>query len=239
MEASLALGLLVALVGGLVRGTTGFGAAMVMTPALSLVIGPRAAVPITLLLETFAALPMLPAAARIAHWRVLAPISVAALLTVPLGVWLLAGASAPVLRTAIALTVIVFSLALLSGRRYQGAPRLTTSLALGGLSGTMLGATSIGAPPIILYLLSGPDPAAVTRASLTLYVVLISAAGLVVLGFGGLLDAVTLRYAGWLAVPFAVGVIIGSRLFSRLSDLRFRQFTMVFMLLVAVGVLIS
>lgn len=238
METDLAIGLLIALVGGLVRGTTGFGAAMVMTPALSLVIGPRAAVPVTLLLETFAALPMLPAAARIARWRVLAPISAAALLTVPLGVWLLAGASPTRLRTAIALTVIVFSLALLSGRRYHGAPRLTTSLALGALSGTMLGATSIGAPPIILYLLSGPDPAAVTRASLTLYVVLISAAGLVVLGFGGLLDAVTLRYAGWLAVPFAAGVIIGSRLFSRLSDLRFRQFTMVFMLLVAVGVLI-
>lgn len=239
METSLALGLLIALVGGLVRGTTGFGAAMVMTPALSLVIGPRAAVPVTLLLETFAALPMLPAAARIARWRVLAPISAAALLTVPLGVWLLADVSPNRLRMLIALTVIVFSLALLSGRRYHGAPRRATSLALGALSGTMLGATSIGAPPIILYLLSGPDPAAVTRASLTLYVVLISAAGLAVLAFGGLLDAVTLRYAGWLALPFAGGVIIGSRLFSRLSDLRFRQFTMVFMLLVAVGVLIS
>jgi uncharacterized membrane protein YfcA len=143
-----------------------------------------------------------------------------------------------VLRTAIALTVIVFSLALLSGRRYQGAPRLGTSLGLGALSGAMLGATSIGAPPIILYLLSGPDPAAVTRATLTLYVVLISAAGLVVLGTGGLLDTGTLRYAGWLALPFAAGVIIGSKLFSHLSDLRFRQYTIVFMLLVAVGVLI-
>lgn len=239
MDTTLAIGLLIALVGGLVRGTTGFGAAMVMTPALALLIGPRAAVPVTLLLETFAALPMLPAAARIARWRLLAPISAAALLTVPLGGWLLAGASPHVLRRAIALTVIVFSLALLSGRRYQGAPRLSTSLGLGALSGIMLGATSIGGPPIIIYLLSGPDPAAVIRASLTLYVVLISAAGLTVLGAGGLLDAYTLRYAGWLALPFAGGVIIGSRLFSRLLDLQFRRFTMAFMLVVAVGVLLS
>jgi uncharacterized membrane protein YfcA len=114
---------------------------------------------------------------------------------------------------------------------------LPTSIGLGALSGTMLGATSIGAPPVILYLLSGPDPAAVTRASLTLYVVLISGAGLAVLGYGGLVDAATLRYAGWLALPFMAGVIMGAKLFSRFSDQRFRQFTMVFMLLVAVGVL--
>ena len=239
MDQTLTLGLLIALIGGLVRGTTGFGAAMVMTPVLALLIGPKAAVPVTLLLETFAALPMLPSAARIARWRVIGPISAAALLTVPLGGWLLAGSDPKVLRMLIAVTVIVFSLALLSGRRYQGAPRTGTSLGLGALSGAMLGATSIGAPPVILYLLSGPDPAAVTRANLTLYVVVISAAGLVMLTASGLMDGGTLRFAGWLALPFLGGVIIGSRLFSRFSDLRFRQFTMVFMLLVAVGVLLA
>ncbi|MEP7057132.1 MAG: sulfite exporter TauE/SafE family protein [Caldimonas sp.] len=239
MDDTLALGLLIALVGGLVRGTTGFGAAMVMTPALSLLIGPKTAVPVTLLLETFAALPMLPAAARIARWRVIAPISVAAFATVPLGGWLLAGADPKLLRYLIATTVIVFSLALLSGRRYRGAQRTGTSIGLGALSGAMLGATSIGAPPVILYLLSGPDAATTTRANLTLYVVAISAAGLVMLAVSGLMGAPTLRDAGWLALPFAAGVVAGSRLFARFSDLRFRQLTMVFMLLVAIGVLLA
>lgn len=239
MDATFALGLLIALVGGLVRGTTGFGAAMVTTPALALLIGAKTAVPVTLLLETFAAIPMLPAAARIARWRVIAPISAAALLTVPVGGWLLAGADPEPLRMMIAITVIVFSLALLSGRRYHGTPRTGTSVALGALSGAMLGATSIGAPPVILYLLSGPDPAAVTRANLTLYVVVISAAGLVMLTASGLMQADTLRFAAWLALPFIAGVVVGSRLFARFSDQRFRQFTMVFMLLVALGVLFA
>lgn len=239
MDQTLLIGLLIALVGGLVRGTTGFGAAMVMTPALALLIGPKSAVPVTLLLETFAALPMLPAAGRIARWRVIAPISIAAFVTVPVGGWLLAGADPKHLRTLIAVTVIVFSLALLSGRRYQGQPRTGTSVALGALSGAMLGATSIGAPPVILYLLSGPDPASVTRANLTLYVVAISGAGLVMLAASGLLDGAALRFAAWLSVPFIGGVIVGSKLFSRFTDLRFKQFTMVFMLLVAVGVLLA
>jgi uncharacterized membrane protein YfcA len=210
-----------------------------MTPALSLLIGAKTAVPVALLLETFAALPMLPAAARLARWRVMAPISGAALCTVPIGGWLLAGAEPKALRMAIAITVIVFSLALLSGRRYHGAPRTRTSLSLGALSGAMLGATSIGAPPVILYLLSGPDPAAVTRANLTLYVVVISAAGLVMLTVSGVIHAETLRFAGWLTIPFVSGVMLGSKLFARFSDARFRQFTMVFMLLVALGVLFA
>ena len=42
-----------------------------------------------------------------------------------------------------------------------------------------------------------------------------------------------------IAIPFAGGVITGSKLFSRFSDLRFRQFTMTLMLLVAIGVLLA
>lgn len=231
--------ILVGLLGGLVRGTTGFGAAMVMTPMLALLLGPQTAVGVSLLLESFAAAPMLPAAFAIARWRLIGPIALAACVTVPAGGYLLSVASAPTLRRLIALTVIVFSLALLADRRYQGQQRLHTSLALGALSGAMLGATSMGAPPVILYLLSGPDPVAVTRANLTLYIVVISMAGLVMLAASGILDGRTLGIAAWLTPGFLGGVLIGSRLFARLSDARFRRLTICFMLLVALGVLFA
>lgn len=236
MDTTLAWTLAIATVGGLVRGTTGFGAAMVMTPALALLLGPKVAVPVTLLLETFAAAPMLPAAAALARWRVIAPICAAAAVTIPIGGLLLAEASPLMLRRLIAITVIVFSVALLSGRRYEGQQRLPTAMSLGALSGAMLGATSIGAPPVILYLLSGPDPVAVTRANLMLYVVFISAAGLLMLATKSLLTISTVQTALWLSLPFIAGVKIGSKLFSRFSDQRFRQTTMVFMFAVSVGV---
>jgi uncharacterized membrane protein YfcA len=239
MDATLATAIAIGLLGGLVRGTTGFGAAMVMTPALALLLGPTVAVPVTLMLEAFAAAPMLPAAWEIARLRVIAPISAAALVTVPFGSYALHAAKPETLRTAIAVTVIVFSLALLSGRRYHGQPRLSTSLALGALSGAMLGATSIGAPPVILYLLSGPESAAVTRANLTLYVVAISVVGLVMLAATGLIRGSTLQTTAYLAPGFVIGVVMGSRLFARFSDQRFRHLTIVFMLLVAVWVLMA
>ncbi len=239
MDRTLAFALAIALVGGLVRGTTGFGAAMVMTPSLALLMEPRVAVPVALLLETFAAATMLPAAAKLARWRVIAPIGVAAICTVPLGALLLKGVEAATLRRLIALTVVVFSIALLFGKRFRGEHRFRTSIGLGALSGTMLGATSIGGPPVILYLLSGPDPAAVTRANLTLYIVVVSAAGLIMLGVAGLLNAFALQTAAALTIPFVVGIVTGSWLFSRFSDQRFRQLTVVFMFLVSLVVLFA
>lgn len=239
MDRVFVISMLIALVGGLVRGTTGFGAAMVMTPPLALLLDARTAVPVTLLLETFAAAPMLPAALALARWRVIAPIGAAALLAIPAGGLLLSVASAPTLRRLIAATVVLFSLALLSGRTYHGPRRLVTSLGLGLLSGAMLGATSIGGPPVILYLLSGPDPVAVTRANLTLYIVLISGAGLAMLAVTGLITSDTFRHAGLLAIPFAAGVIVGSRLFSRFSDQRFRQLTIGLMFGVSLFVLLA
>lgn len=239
MDKVLAWSLLIALVGGLVRGTTGFGAAMVMTPALALLIGARTAVPLSLLLETFAAAPMIPAAVALARWKVIAPICATAVLAVPAGGLLLALASPLTLRRLIAGTVILFSLALLSGLRHQGGRQLPWSLGLGALSGTMLGATSIGAPPVILYLMSGPDPVAITRANLTLYVAVISGAGLVMLGLSGLLSLATLERAGLMAIPFAIGIVTGSNLFARFSDRRFRQMTIVLMFLVSLVVLLA
>ena len=239
MENVLAWGLVIAFAGGLIRGTTGFGASMVMTPPLALLFGPKVAVPVALLLETFAAAPMLPAALAVARWRTIAPIGAAAVIAVPVGGYFLIASDPLILRKLIALTVIVFSLALLSGRRYQGVQRLPTSLALGALSGTMLGATSVGAPPVILYLLSGPDPVAVTRANLTLYVIVISAAGLIMLSVSGLMTASTFQTAALLALPFATGVLAGSRLFAKFSEQRYRQFAMAFMFLVSLGVLFA
>ncbi len=226
-------------VAGLIRGITGFGGAMVMAPPMALLLGPKVAVPVTLLLETFAAAPMLPAAYRQARWGVLLPISIAAVLCVPIGSWFLHHVDPQIIRKAIAGIVIVFALMLLSGMRYHGKQRLTTALGLGSVSGTLLGATSIGAPPVILYLLSGPDPVAVSRANLCLYVVVISFAGLVSLAAHGALGGDVPGVALLMAPLFIGGVIMGSRLFSRFSDQRFRQFTMLLMLCVSVGVFLA
>ena len=237
LSATMAGAMAIAGIGGVVRGATGFGGAMVMTPTLSLLLGPIPAVISALLLETFAAFSMLPAAARKAHWRTILPICALACLTAPLGAWLLTTVDPLLMRRAIAATVLVFSLVLLTGIRYRGPQRIGTSLALGATSGVLVGATSVGAPPVILYLLASSDPADVTRANLTLFVTIISLAALTAMAWRSMLDGATGLTALILSPLYFGGVWLGSHLFGRLDAAAMRRWTLIFLVVVSAIVL--
>jgi uncharacterized membrane protein YfcA len=235
----LALAVLVGAVAGVIRGITGFGGAMVMSPPLALLLGPLITVPVVLLLESVAAAPMLVQLRHLVRWRVIGPIIAMACVTVPLGTYVLVSADPLVMRRVIAAVVIVFSLLLLRGWRFAGKHRLATGLGLGAVSGTMVGATSMGGPPVILYLLAGPDPIDTTRANLTYFVGAISLAGVAALTLNGVLGAQGLLLALLLAPGYYLGMVAGIRLFSRFNDTRFRRFTLFFMMAVAAGILLA
>jgi uncharacterized membrane protein YfcA len=220
---------------GLVRGTTGFGGAMLMTPILSGLIGPVPAVVTALILETGAALVMFPDAIPKARWRTLSFLIVPAVVTVPVGGYVLLTVDPTIARKMIAGVVIVFSIMLLLGLRYTGSPRPATSVALGSLVGALLGATSVGAPPVILYLLSGPDSSAVTRANLTVFVTAISIIGIVMLAAAGAITRPVGFSAAALLIPFLVSTWLGGKLFARLTDQGVRRFALVLMLCVGIA----
>ena len=236
---TLVAALAIAAAAGAVRGITGFGGAMVMTPPLALLLGPAVAVPIALLLESVAAAPMVVQTRRLVGWRVIGPILATACVTIPLGGYVLATADPVALRRAIAAVVIAFSLLLLIGWRYAGRPRPATSIGLGALSGVMLGATSMGGPPVILYLLSGPDAIETTRANLTLFVGASSLAGIVALWAGGILGWQAATTGVLLAPGYYGGLVAGARLFARFDDIRFRRFTLMLLIAVSTGILLA
>jgi uncharacterized membrane protein YfcA len=223
---------------GFVRGITGFGGAMLMAPPLSLLIGAVPTVVTALTLETAAALVMFPDALPKINKRVLLYLTLPACLTVPLGGYLLVTLDPLIARKAIAAVVAVFSLLLLAGLRYSGSHRPATSLILGGVVGVLLGATSVGAPPVILYLLSGPDPQAVTRANLTVFVTSISVIGLVMLAAAGALTVPLATSAALLCIPFVTATWLGAKLFARMTDLGVRRLALGFMLTISLAVLV-
>ena len=212
---------------------------MIMAPPLALLLGPKVSVPVVLLLEGLAGVPQVLQTRKLVRWRVMGPILAATCVTVPLGGYLLLTTDALTLRRATALIVIVFSLLLLWGWRYAGAQRTGTGVGLGALAGAMLGATSIGGPPVILYLLAGPDRIDTTRANLTLFTAIGSLAGISMLLASGVLDF----HAAWtgllLAPAYYGGLVVGTRLFSRFNDARFRQLTLLLIIAVSAGILLA
>ena len=234
-----ALAAFIAALAGVVRVITGFGGAMVMSPPLALLLGPVLAVPVIMLLESLIAAPMLVTTRRLVRFKVVGPIILMACVTVPLGTYVLLHVDPIVMRRVIAAVVIVFSLMLLRGWRYTGKQRLSTSIGLGGLSGAMVGATGMGGPPVILYLLAGPDPIETTRANLTYYVGSIALASFVSLWVGGAVGTEVLWLTLLMAPGYYIGMFIGSRVFARFNDARLRQFTLFFMMAVAAFILLT
>lgn len=207
---------------GVFRGITGFGGAMVMGPPLALLLGPAPMVAVVLLLEGIVALTLVPHAWRQARPRLVLPLCAAAWVTAPFGAWMLSRLDPALAKRATAVLVLAFCALLATGYRYHGRQRLPTSLALGGIAGALVGATGVGAPPVIVYLLAGPDDAAVTRANLIVFVTAISLAGFVGVAVTGLLTASALAYAALAALPFFAGMRGGMLLFPRFGERRFR-----------------
>ena len=219
---------------GFIRGVTGFGGSMLMAPPLSLLIGAVPTVVTALMLEAAAALVMFPDALPIINKRVLFYLILPACFTVPIGGYLLVTLDPLLARRTISAVVAVFSLILLGGLRYSGPHRPATSLVLGSIVGVLLGATSVGAPPVILYLLSGPDPQAVTRANLTVFVTAISVIGLVMLLVAGAFTTQLTISAFLLCIPYLAATWLGGTLFARMSDLGVRRLALGFMFAMSV-----
>lgn len=214
---------------GCVRGVTGFGGAMFMAPPLSLLVSPVLAVIYALALESVAAIMMLPAIWRHLDFRTLRLLGLPAIVSVPLGSVLLVSLDAGLIGTLLAVTVMLFSVLLLFGFRYSGKPRPITATMVGGVSGLLFGATSMGGPPVILYLLSGPSAHRVTRANLVAYISFASALALVVPWQSGRIPVPIAVDVAVAVLPYVAGITLGTRAFALIDERMFRRVTLVFM----------
>ncbi len=213
-------------VAGVMRGYSGFGTAVILAPVYSLLWGPRAGVPVMLLMELLVSVQLLPGAIKDADRRVVLPLGGAAAIATPFGAWILLTADGEALRRFIGGFVLVFGLLLMSGWRYHGSRPLPLNIAVGTLAGLLKGSTGMSGPPVILYLLAGLEEAKRHRANLILFFATIAIVSVIPPLVGGLIDlAVLLRLAVLLPV-MAVSVPVGTRLFRVVPDRLYRPFAM-------------
>ena len=231
----LAVGLGAALLAGLVRGFSGFGSAMILTPALSALYGPAAAVPLGMALEMFVTVPLLPGAVGLVEWRRIGALSLAASAAVPLGAWLLLHVPATPMRIAISAVIIGFVAILAFGWRYSGRPSAAATLMTGAASGVLTGASGMGGPPVIFYYLSGDAPSAHARASFIVYFALIDVVGLLAMAAGGAIDSLTLERALWLTPAFLAAAWLGARAFRGATDAFYRRVALIILTAIAVA----
>lgn len=227
-----------AIVAGMVRGFTGFGSAMVMTPAFSALFGPAVGVALCLVLEIVVVLPALPKAVSMVDWRRIGLFLLAAVVGVPFGNLLLTHIDPQPMRWMISAIVLGAVALLASGWRYHGKPYLSATLATGTASGFLNGFSGMAGPPIVFYYLAGKDPAAQTRANLTTYFLFVDAASLSLFVGRGLIGWDTGLLGLCLTPAVVAGGVVGGRLFPLASERFYRRLALVLLVAVAIGALI-
>jgi uncharacterized membrane protein YfcA len=218
-----------ALVGAAVQSATGFGFALVLSPALFAVMEPAEAV--TVLLALGAALNLLVLVeGHDARWSRLPPLLLPALPGLALGAVVLAALSREPLQVGVGVAVIAAALWQLAHR--AAAPRVPAPVA-GFLSGALTTSISISGPPIVLWLEAQALSPAEFRATLSAAFLALNLAGWAVLGVAGDATADLGELAVLLALVVA-GYVLGALAFRRLDHERF--YRIVLALVVVTGV---
>jgi uncharacterized membrane protein YfcA len=238
------------LVGASIQSATGFGFALVLSPALFAVLEPVEAVTSLLALSLVLNLLVLFEGGRPEHvdWRALAPMLVAALPGLALGAWALTVLSKDALRVTVGIAVILAAAWQLRQRKGRSSgPSLGTDepsshrrlppvvgWAVGFSSGALTTSISINGPPIVLWLEAHrvrPEEFRASLAASFLALNMIGGAVLVAAEGSGTLDAgVVLPLLALVVVGYALGTVA----FRRLDRERF--FTIVLGLVACTGV---
>lgn len=234
-NAEFIVALIAVIFAGIVRGFSGFGVGMVLVPTLSLLYSPIVAVLTVVLLEIIPSIQLLPNAFRKCDWHSVLPISIAVMVTIPIGSWVLVYTDPQVLRAIIAAVLILSVLILASGWRFQGSYSTTMATSTGAASGLLSGAISLGGLPIILYFLSGKFSAEVARASMVVFLLFTAVVSLVTYSMHGLFDSELVIRTAWMVPPFILAIGLGGYLFNKLPESIFRNMTL--LLLGSVGIL--
>ena len=207
----------VTLVAGLMRGFAGFGSAMLMAPIFAILFGSADMVVTVVAIELVVSVQLFPQVRRHADWKVLTPMSIAACAAMPLGVWLLASVDKNTIVTTVSAVIVAFVVLMWSGWKYTGRRSTVAGVAVGAVSGAMMATTSVGGPPVLLYLLSGNDPPLVNRANIVTYYFLTQFLLIVIVLATGV-DA--LARAVVLFPVMVLGAWIGGRAFHGLASER-------------------
>ena len=148
--------------------------------------------------------------------------------------WVLASVSATFLARLIGAVLIVIVALEWSGLSPRRLPGRAWGLGAGVLSGVVGAAVGTPGPPAIVYMAAQGWSPRTIKANLQAFLVVNQLVILVGYGWAGLLTAEVWRLAALLALPAALGLVVGMRLFDRVDAVKFRR--VIFAILLGSGV---
>jgi uncharacterized membrane protein YfcA len=218
-----------AFVAGLMRGFAGFGSAILMAPVFAVLLGPVHMVPMVAAVELPMSVMLFLGCRRQVDWRFVGPLSAIAIAAMPVGIWLLVTLDGAVITKAVSVIVLLFVAVLLTGWRYKGPRPLSLTLGIGGVSGAMMATTSVGGPPVLLYMLAAEIPAATIRANIVAYYLFTGVVLVAMVVGASPSGAAAVVDAGVVAPVILLSSWIGARLAGKAAENTYRRIAYLFL----------
>ena len=239
LDVRMVLALAVVALGGILRGFTGFGAALVIVPVLSIIFTPREGVPMHTIMELPGVLQLLPTAVRHADRPTVVPMILALVVAIPVGVLALVTINPEIMRIVISVMVLLMVCLLATNWRYTGPTRLPVSLGAGTAGGLIHGSTGVGGPAIVAVLLARDDVTDTTRANIIAMMGALIVIGLPIMWAYGLLTPRVL-IVGIVSAPiYFASIYLGSRFYRAYGQRHHRRVSLTMLALIAAATLVA
>jgi uncharacterized membrane protein YfcA len=223
----------------LIRSAFGFGEALVAVPLLALLVPMEVAAPLAVLLSvTVAAAVMLEDWHRVhfaSAWRLV----VSTLFGIPFGLWLLTALPDPIVKSILAVVIIVFSAYCLARATPPVLNDDRLAWVFGFAAGVLGGAYGINGPPLVVYASLRRWPSLQFRATLQAYFLPASAAGLVGYWLAGVWGSTVNRYF-LLSLPVAgISILLGRAVHRRMTGASFLRYVHVALIVSGIALLVQ
>jgi hypothetical protein len=219
---------------------TGFGFALVMTPLLAVTWDVKPAVVTSVLLSTLVLLPLLIEVRAHVPLRRAFVLVLGSFAGIPLGVVILQRLDSDALQALVAGTVIVAAVLLhFRPAAGGGANSGSRQLAVGFVSGVVGGSTSMGGPPIVLYLMGREREIPAFRATLLAFFLPGSVLQIALLVGVGRVTGDVLLLVGAALPAVVLGLLAGAWLRGHVRPERFHAVVVAVLVATSVGVLLS
>ncbi|MBC7180486.1 MAG: sulfite exporter TauE/SafE family protein, partial [Roseovarius sp.] len=156
---------------------------------------------------------LLPRAWSQADRREVGVLALAALVTVPIGLWLMTRLDPVSIRWVVAAVGALTLAALITGWRFSGQVGRGMLLAIGAVAGVIGGLTGLTGPVVILFYLAGQSVAQSVRANTILFLAALDVVIVINLLLRGAISGQIFLLALTLAVPYFITSLIGQSLF--------------------------
>jgi uncharacterized protein len=223
----------VVLIGGFVKGLSGFGPGLVVIPLLIVYIDIKTVVPLIYLLDFVGSALLLFQLLKKLNWKELYPLLVGYVPGVIIGVFFLKTLDVGILRLILGIILLSYSVYGLffdisNVKIWKGWAYLVGFLS-GGLGGT-IGANG---PPIIVYTSAQQWSKDKIRVTLQGYFCITNLITIMIQAYNGLITTVVVKYFGFSLLIFLLGIHIGSRFYGTLGNKTYKR--VIFVILVFLG----